>query len=66
MDQLLSILEVTGTTSLGKTSIYLMMRDNRFPKPVQLSPRRVAWRASDVQSWIAEQARKQPNPPIAA
>lgn len=53
MDQLLSLREVRTTTSLGRTTIYLMMRDGRFPKTVKLSTRRVAWKASEIQAWIA-------------
>jgi prophage regulatory protein len=54
MDQLLSISDVLATTSLSKTTVYVLMRAGRFPKTVQLSTNRVAWKASDVQAWIAQ------------
>ena len=55
MDRLLSIKEVKATTSLGKTSIYELMRSGKFPRAVRLSANRVAWRASEVQGWIGRQ-----------
>lgn len=58
MDRLLSIQEVKATTSLGKTSIYELIRSGKFPRAVRLSVNRVAWRASDVQGWIGRQTEK--------
>jgi prophage regulatory protein len=55
MDTLLSLNEVRSATSLGRTTIYLMMKAGQFPKAVRLSARRVAWKASDIQCWIARQ-----------
>lgn len=53
MDHLLSLSEVKNATSLGKTTIYRLMRDSLFPQPVYLSARRVAWLGSDIQTWIS-------------
>jgi prophage regulatory protein len=36
---------------LGKTKIYALMRCGEFPKPIELTKRARAWRASDVVSW---------------
>ena len=55
MDELLPLTKVRAATSLGKTSIYTLIQQGGFPKPLRLSPRRVAWRTSDIQAWIAQQ-----------
>ena len=46
--------EVQAKTGLGASSIYAMMAKGDFPKPLQLSERRVAWIESDIDKWIAE------------
>ncbi|RZN93727.1 helix-turn-helix transcriptional regulator [Acinetobacter johnsonii] len=46
--------DVQGKTGLGASSIYAMMAKGDFPKPLQLSERRVAWIESDIDKWIAE------------
>jgi len=45
--------EVEKLTSLSRSTIYLWMSEDRFPKPVLLGARNVAWRLSDVLAWIA-------------
>lgn len=39
-------------TGLSRSTIYAWMAAGRFPKPVPLGSRLVAWRESDVLSWI--------------
>ena len=46
--------EVQDKTGLGASSIYAMMAKGDFPKPLQLSERRVAWIESDIDSWVAD------------
>ena len=49
--------EVQGKTGLGASSIYAMMAKGDFPKPLQLSERRVAWIESDIDLWISERIK---------
>jgi prophage regulatory protein len=44
---------VEQTTSLRKSSIYLNIRRGTFPAAVRISARRVAWRAADIEKWLA-------------
>ena len=46
--------DVQGKTGLGASSIYAMMAKGDFPKPLQLSVRRVAWIESVIDKCIAE------------
>lgn len=46
--------EVERATGLSRSSIYQWMHDGRFPRPVRLGERLVAWRASDIAAWLAE------------
>ena len=51
--------EVEVLTRLGRTSIYRLMNDPdaRFPRPIRLGARRVAWRRSEVMDWLENRPR---------
>jgi prophage regulatory protein len=44
--------EVQAITGLPKSSLHNMARAGRFPAPLKLGARAVAWREQDVQTWI--------------
>lgn len=46
--------KVEARTGLSRSSIYQLMADGRFPKPIQLGKRAVGWLESSVDTWIAE------------
>jgi prophage regulatory protein len=45
---------VTERTGVPRSSIYAAIKAGKFPLPVKLSARAVAWRAADIEAWIAE------------
>lgn len=49
--------EVKAVTGLSKTSIYELIREKRFPPPVRLGPRAVAWVKSEVRQWAVERVQ---------
>jgi len=51
LDRLLTQHEVTNLTSLSKRSIYRLLATGKFPRPVRVSQRRVAWQASAIAAW---------------
>lgn len=51
--QLIKISQVTQLTALSTSSIYRLIREDRFPKPIKLSERASAWRLEDIETWIA-------------
>lgn len=44
--------DVEKATGLRRSTIYAMMAEGSFPKPIRIGKRAVAWRASEVQAWI--------------
>lgn len=50
--RLLTLKEVTARTTLSKTSVYELMKEERFPKQVRLGNRSVAWVESEVDAFI--------------
>lgn len=51
---ILRLPEVKARTGLSRSSIYLRMANNEFPRPVSLGGRAVGWVEADVESWLVE------------
>jgi prophage regulatory protein len=56
-EQLLPLHEVLRRTSCRRSTIYAWIQKALFPAPVRLGPRRVGWRKSELDHWIATRAR---------
>ncbi len=54
MSIFISLNQVREITSLSKTTIYRLISEEKFPRPYQLTERRVAWRETEVAAWIAD------------
>lgn len=50
--KLLTMKDVTEKMGVARGNIYKMMREQAFPLPIQLSPRRIAWIESEIDDWI--------------
>ena len=50
--------QVKGQTGLSRSSIYLRMSKDEFPKSISLGGRAVGWFESDIQDWL-EQKHKE-------
>jgi prophage regulatory protein len=48
---LLRMPTVMRLTGLGRSTIYRLVAARKFPSPVRLGPRAVAWRSSDLDQW---------------
>jgi len=46
--------EVKAVTGLSKSSLYALIRERTFPRPVRLGARSVAWVKSEVRQWAVE------------
>lgn len=44
---------VVRMTGLGRSTIYRLMAEDKFPSPVRLAKRAVAWRSIDLEQWSA-------------
>ena len=42
---------VTRMTGLGRSTIYRLVAQDKFPSPVRLAARAVAWRRTDLERW---------------
>lgn len=50
--RLLALGAVLERTSLSEPTIRRLIDRAAFPRPVKISPNRVAWREPDVNAWI--------------
>ena len=46
--------EVKARTGLSRSTLYAYVRDGRFPPPVAISKRCVAWVEGEINLWIAD------------
>jgi prophage regulatory protein len=55
VDQAIRVLrlpEVISVTGLGRSMIYQMEADQRFPKRVRIGTRAVGWLEGEVKAWL--------------
>lgn len=46
--------QVKARTGLSRSTLYAYVREGRFPAPVAISERCVAWVEGEIDGWIAE------------
>lgn len=46
--------QVKARTDLSRSTLYAYIRDGRFPAPVSISERCVAWVEGEIDRWMAE------------
>jgi prophage regulatory protein len=51
---LLRLPTVIQATGLGRSTIYKLVAEKKFPAPVKLTGRAVAWRRGDIERWTEE------------
>ena len=51
-DRLLKIDEVKQRVGLGKTMIYRLIQDGKFPAPYKISPFAARWSNHEILAWI--------------
>ena len=43
---------VEDQTGLSRSTIYMLMQNGQFPKPVRIGGRTVAWPEAEVEAWL--------------
>ena len=51
-DRLMRRREVEKVLGLSRSSIYRLMQEGKFPRPVRIGPAAVRRRASDITAWL--------------
>ena len=51
-DRLLRRQQVEEMAGIKRSSIYRLMKNGEFPRPVRVGPVAVRWRESDIRAWL--------------
>jgi prophage regulatory protein len=51
-DRLIRLREILGLIPVSKTAWYNGVKAGRYPQPIHLGPRTVAWRLSEIEALI--------------
>ncbi|MEZ5445160.1 MAG: AlpA family transcriptional regulator [Gammaproteobacteria bacterium] len=54
IDHLLRLPAVENAVGYKRSTIYRLIAERKFPAPISLGARAVAWRSSEIQRWIDE------------
>ena len=54
MSNFLRIKEVMKMTGIARSTIWLWLREGKFPKPIKLRPRITIWEEEKVNNWMKE------------
>ncbi len=57
-ERILRLAEVKSRTGLSRSTIYLAIKNDLFPKPINLGVRSVGWLDSEINDWIATRIEK--------
>lgn len=49
----LNLADVLQMIPASRASLYRWMAQGSFPAAVKIGPKRIAWRASDIEAWAA-------------
>ncbi|MDO4441353.1 MAG: AlpA family phage regulatory protein [Moraxella sp.] len=49
---LLRMSEFMPFLPIGKSTVWVWIKDGKFPQPIKLSPTVTVWRNSDIQEWL--------------
>jgi len=49
--------KVKQRTGFGRSQIYHLIKQGKFPKQIQIGPKSVAWLDSEVSEWMKERIR---------
>ena len=56
--KLIKLNQVVEQTALSTASIYRYIKLGTFPAPIKIGERASAWKESEIQEWIEQQAAK--------
>ncbi len=54
--------QVEARTGLPRSTIYDLVKNGSFPKPINLGPRSVGWIQAEIDSWIAGRMQQSRHP----
>lgn len=65
-NKILRLPAVLSRTGVGRSTIYLWMKQGIFPRNIQLGPRVAGWREEDIDEWLESKQHTQEASPSRA
>jgi prophage regulatory protein len=62
MGQFLDRRRVLERTGLSTSALYRLVRANKFPRQVRISPNKVCWDSDEVEAWRRERLEERDKP----
>ena len=56
-DSFIRLPKVKQLTGFGRSQIYHLIKQGKFPKQIHIGPKSVAWLDSEVSEWMKERIR---------
>lgn len=56
-DRYIRLNELAPMLGLGKSTIYRLIQENKFPKQIKLTERTVVWRLSTIHQWVEDREK---------
>jgi len=53
-DRLVRLRELVKLLSISRANVYRLMKIGKFPQSIKLAERTVAWRLSEIETWVQE------------
>jgi prophage regulatory protein len=53
LPKLLTLRQLRSDLTLSRTTVWRGVKAGTFPKPIQLTPTRIAWKATSILEWLA-------------
>ena len=53
-DRYIRIKELAAMLGIAKSTIYRLVKENKFPKQIKLTERTSVWRLSVINAWVKE------------
>ena len=60
MNKYIRLQDVMRKTGIAKSTIWLWVKEDKFPKPIKLSSRITVWDESEIENWIELKKTNQP------
>lgn len=58
--RILRMREVIQRIGLSRSTIYKLMENNEFPRPMKLGSQAIGWRDTDIEAWIENRPLSHP------
>jgi prophage regulatory protein len=56
--KIIRLAEVKKRSTFSRSTIYRLMGEKTFPKPINLSTNSIGWLESDIDNWLQERINK--------